>query len=194
MEHAALSPDNSLICAGDQGSVHRILNNDLVQIADIGPQSEYPHFALFSKDNSHLIMNSCHFYFGKTIGVHTNQLNGLKIKPCKKDERYTVIDEQSRIYEGVSTSRYYILGDARGYIIAFDTTGKKIWQHFLGSTVSGMAVSEDESTLYVGCYSGILHKLIIGKVKRDNHTIGTSDLYEEFRLILWKDEEKALRW
>jgi hypothetical protein len=188
MEHAALSPDNSLICAGDQGSVHRILNNDLVQIADIGPQSEYPHFALFSKDNSHLIMNSCHFYWGATIGVHTNQLNSLD------DESYTVIDEQCRIYAGVATSQYYIVGDASGYIRAFDTTGKKVWEHFLGSTVTGMAISEDESTLYVACYSGILHKLIIGKGKRDAHAIGNADLYEEFRLLLWKGEEKVLRW
>lgn len=194
MEHAALSPDNSLICIGDQDSNHRILNDNLVQIADVGPQSEYPHFALFSKDNSQLIINSCHFYWGKTIGIQTNQLNGLKIKPYKKDERYTVIDEQCRVYTGVATSKYYILGDAPGYIRAFDTTGKKVWQHFLGSTVSGMAISEDESTLYVACYSGILHKLIIGKGKRDTHAIGNADLYEEFRLIMWKGEEKPLRW
>jgi hypothetical protein len=194
MEHAALSPDNTLICVGNQHSTHRVLNNELVQIADIGPQSEYPHFALFSKDNSQLIMNSCHLYFGMTIGVETNRINGLQIASYKKNDKCTIFDRESRVYAGVATSEYYILGDAYGYIRAFDKTGKKVWQHYLGSTVSGMAISEDETTLYVGCCSGMLHKLTCGKGVRDNHTISNADLYEEFRLILWKNEEKPLRW
>ncbi len=43
MEHAALSYDNKLIAVGDQGSEHRILNYDGIEIAEIGPQSSYPY-------------------------------------------------------------------------------------------------------------------------------------------------------
>jgi len=93
-----------------------------------------------------------------------------------------------RVYCGTATSDFYILGDAHGYIRAIDHNGKCIWRHFLGSTITGITLSDDEKTLWVGSCSGMLHKLKLGKGLRDNHTIGNGNHYEEFRLILWKDE------
>lgn len=193
MENATLSHNNDFIVLGDQGSDHRVLDNEGREIGTLGPQSSYPHYCLFSKDDEQLITNSCHFYNGITIGVKANLLNGLNIEAYTKSDKYVVIDEEMRVYAGLSTSDHYILGDAYGYIRAMDKQGNKLWRHHLGATISGMAISDDGTTLWVGACSGILHKLKLG-AGQDKHTIGNGDHQEEYRLILWKDEPKPLFW
>jgi hypothetical protein len=194
MEHAALSFDNKFIAVGDQGSEHRILNPDGFEIAEIGPQSSYPHYALFSKDGEQVVLNSCHFYNGITVGISTSQIHGLKIEAYTEDERCKIIDDDCRVYAAVATSSYYILGDAGGSIKAFNKEGKKVWRYFLGSTITGMTISEDEKTLWVASCTGIIHKLKLNAGQRDNHTIGNGNHYEEFRVIFWKSEKQPLIW
>lgn len=194
MENATLSNNNQFIIVGDQCCDHRILDKDGNKLGFIGPQSSYAHFCLFSKNDEQLITNSCHFYNGITIGVEINKLEGAEIEAYEQSEDYNTIDEEMRVYVGLATTEYYILGDAYGYIKAIDKSGKKIWSHFLGSTISGITISEDEKTLWIGSSSGILHKLQLEKGKRDKHTIGNSNHYEEFRLLIWKDEPEILKW
>lgn len=194
MENAALSNDNAFIIVGDQASDHRILTADGHQVGSVGPQSSYPHFCLFSKDDQQLITNSCHFYNGVTVGVASDQLAGLHIEAYEESSLYQVVDEEMRVYTGVAAGGYYILGDAYGYIRALDQSGNQLWRYFLGSTISGITISEDKKTLWVGSYSGMLHKLKLGAGHRDNHTIGNGNHYEAFRLLFWKNEEMVLRW
>nr|WP_315026295.1 hypothetical protein [uncultured Chryseobacterium sp.] len=194
MENAALSNDNSYIAVGDQGYDHRILDAEGNTLGAIGPQSSYPHFCLFAKDDSQLITNSCHFYNGTTIGINADQYVGADIEAYTESDDFSLIDEEIRVYAGVATKDYYILGDAHGYIKAFDKKGNRLWKHFLGSTISGMTISDDEQTLWVGAHSGILHKLKLGKGLRDTHTIGDSKHYEEFRLLIWKEESQIWKW
>lgn len=182
MEHGALSPDNNLISFGEQDSGHRVGGNK--GIVDIQPASEYPHYTLFSKDGSQVLLNSCHMYSGATIIVPTNN---LKQQP-------KTINEEDRIYAGVATEAGYIWGNANGYIISYDYEGNRLWQYYIGGTISGMAVSEDESTLYVGTYAGGLHQLKLNIGHRDNHTIGTGQHYEECRWLFWKNESGPLKW
>lgn len=193
MENATISNDNTFIVVGDQSSNHRILNQNGVQIGEIGPQSSYPHFCLFSKDDQQLLTNSCHFYNGISIGVATNAITNIKIEAWEESDSYTVIDDGMRVYVGTTTKDFYILGDAYGYIKAFNKEGKCIWRHFVGSTISGLTISDDEQTLWVGSYTGMLHKLKIGKGHRDTHTIGNGNHYEEFRMLFWK-EEPIMKW
>jgi hypothetical protein len=193
MENATLSHDNNYIVVGDQCCEHRILDHNGVEIADVELQSSYPHFCLFSKDDQQLISNSCHFYNGVTLGIATSDLENGTVNTNVDYDPYTLIDDGMRVYCGVATSQYYILGDAYGYIKAIDTMGKCIWKQFLGSTISGMTVSDDEDVLWVGSSSGMLHKLILNKGLRDKHTIGTAKHYEEFRLVIWK-EEPIMKW
>ncbi|WP_196889471.1 hypothetical protein [Aureivirga sp. CE67] len=192
MENATISNDNKFIVVGDQCADHRILNENGDQIGEIGPQSSYPHFCLFSSDDKQLITNSCHFYNGMTIGVSTENIDGLKVEAYEESDNYTIIDEDMRVYVGLTTKDLYILGDAYGYIKAFNQQGECIWRHFLGSTISGITISDDEKTLWVGSCTGMVHKLKLGKGLRDNHTIGNGNHYEDFRLILWKDEPKLI--
>ncbi|MEN7547579.1 hypothetical protein AAG747_06660 [Rapidithrix thailandica] len=195
MEHAAISPSGNFFCLGHQSSDHLVYNRQLELIAELPPESSYPHFALFAKDESQLIMNACHFYNGATYGVSTKDLPDFRTAEWpSEEERFQTIDEACRVYAGVATKDYYILGDAYGYIRAFDKKGNNLWRYFLGSTISGMALSPDENTLAVGTYAGILHKLKLNKGHRDTHTIGNGKHYEEFRLLMWKEENQALFW
>lgn len=194
MENAVLSFDNKYIVVGDQCYDHAILNEEGDKVGSVGPQSSYPHYCLFSKDDEQLITNSCHFYNGVTIGVDTKKLNGLEIEAYEESDDYVYIDENMRVYAGVAKGDYYILGDAYGYIKGINKEGKVLWKHFLGSTIDGMTLSDDEQTLWVGTYAGILHKLKFGKGVRDTHTIGDADLYEEFRLLIWKNEPQIWKW
>lgn len=194
MENATLSNDNKYIVVGDQCYDHRILDSNGNTLGSIGPQSSYPHFCLFSKEDNQLITNSCHFYNGITIGINSDKFIGVEIEAYTESEDYKIIDEEMRVYVGLATRNYYILGDAYGNIKAIDNNGKKVWRHFLGSTISGMTISDDEETLWVGSSSGILHKLILGKGHRDKHTIGNGNHYEEFRLLIWKNETQIWKW
>jgi hypothetical protein len=194
MEHAALSHDNTFIALGDQSSAHRILNRHGHEIAAIAPQSTYPHYALFSKNGQQVVLNSCHFYNGITISVPTTDIHGLRTNAFTEDYRHTVINKHDRIYTAIATSKYYIFGDAGGYIKAFDEAGKNIWRYFLGDTIISMTISEDENTLWVASSSGIIHKLMLDAGQRDNHIIGNGNHYEEFRVIFWKNEQEPLVW
>ncbi|MCQ9634778.1 hypothetical protein MP477_07390 [Chryseobacterium sp. WG23] len=194
MENAALSHDNTYIAVGDQGYDHRILDAEGNTLGSIGPQSSYPHFCLFAKDDSQLITNSCHFYNGITIGINSDQYVGADIEAYTESDDFTFIDEEMRIYAGVAVNDHYILGDAYGYIKAFDKNGNQLWRYFLGSTISGMTISDNEETLWVAAHSGILHKLRLNKGQRDTHTIGNGKHYEEFRLLIWKDEPQIWKW
>ena len=194
MENATLSNDNSYIVVGDQCYDHRILDANGNTLGSIGPQSSYPHFSLFSKDDSQLITNSCHFYNGLTIGIDSDRFIGVRIEEYSESDDYKIIDEEMRVYVGLATRDYYILGDAYGNIRAIDKNGKKIWRHFLGSTISGMTISDDEQSLWIGTSGGILHKLRLGKGHRDKHTIGNGNHYEDFRLLIWKNEPQIWKW
>ncbi len=193
MENAVIADDNSFIVTADQASDFRVLDAKGEQIGVIGPQSSYPHFCLFSKDNRQLLTNSCHFYNGISIGVATGELDGMLIPAYQEEGDFTLLDDQMRVYAGVATSGAYILGDAYGYIRAIDLEGNTIWKHHLGSTISGMTISADEQTLWVGSYSGMLHKLKLG-AGQDAHTVGNGNHKEQFRIIFWKSEAKPLFW
>lgn len=193
MENGTLSNDNKFVIVGDQCSDHRVLDSNGKQIGEIGPQSEYSHFCIFSEDDSQLITNSCHFYGGMTIGVNSNKLNGIAIEAWEESSEYVKIDEGMRVYCGIAYNETYILGDAYGYIKAINKDGNLIWRHFLGSTIGGIAISDDKDTLWVASCTGMIHKLRLGKGHRDNHTIGNGNHYEDFRLIVWKDEP-IMKW
>ena len=69
MEHGAVSRDGRFVAVGCQDSSHLVYDDQLELIGDIGNQSEYPHYAVFSADQSMIAFNSCHFYNGITVGV-----------------------------------------------------------------------------------------------------------------------------
>lgn len=189
MAHADLSHDNRYIAIGEQCSNHCILSADGELLNEFYPESSYPHFSLFASDDKQVIFNSCHFYNGVTGAISVEEF-----EENKEDYAIEVIDEEMRVYTGVSVEDYYILGDAYGYIRAVNKQGELLWRHFLGGNMASMEISDDGKTLWVGNYAGFLYRLSLDKGQRDSHTIGTSNHYEDFRLLIFKDEEQIWRW
>lgn len=195
MEHGAISPDGKLIAVGHQDSLHYLFDARTYNIVgEIGNLSEYPHYAAFSKDGSLVAFNSCHFYSGKTVGVPTKLLPGLKTKPYKLDDRLRLLQKGARVYAAVSRKDEFIIGDANGYLRAFDFQGTFRWQHFIGSSVGDMDISPDGKRLIVSTYAGFLSILDLDTGEADPFVIGTATHKERRRWLFWKNEPKPLIW
>ncbi|NIF28447.1 hypothetical protein F3J44_18945 [Pantoea sp. Tr-811] len=193
MEHGAVSPDGRLIVLGEQSSRHLVLNEQLELIAEIGPGSEYPHFALFNTTGEQLIVNACHFYNGGTLGVRVADLPGLDTDYYSEDPRTPLLEDGARVYAGVAVAGGYIVGDAYGYLRAFGEDGEVRWQHFLGSTISAMDISADGHTLVAASHAGFISVIAL-EAGRPQWQIGTGDHCEVRRWLFWKGWDKALLW
>ena len=195
MDHGNVSPDGKWIATGDQDSTHEIFDaNTLEKVADIGPHSEYPHFALFSADSQQVALNACHFYNGVTIGVATADLPGLETEHYDEDEKIRELEHGMRVYCGTAVGDRYIVGDAYGYVRCIDTAGKLIWQWFVGSSITDLSLSPDGEFLAIASHSGMLHLIHLEAGGRCPHQIGTGNHRELFRWVFWKGEEGPLRW
>jgi hypothetical protein len=195
MEHGAISPDGRWIAAGHQSSMHYIFEAQSFAVAgEIGHSSEYPHHAVFSADGSVVALNSCHFYNGKTLGVPTRLLPGLKTEPYKPDRRVIALEYGSRVYAAVARGDEFIVGDANGYLRAFDVKGNFRWQHFIGSTVGDIDLSRDGRRLVVTTYAGFLCILDLDTGRADPFAIGTATHRETRRWLFWKAEPNPLVW
>ncbi|MGC4042350.1 MAG: hypothetical protein QM758_00920 [Armatimonas sp.] len=138
--------------------------------------------------------NSCHFYNGETISVPVATLEGLKTAPYKDDERILPCSGGERIYAAATRSGEFIVGDAYGYVRAYGHDGKLTWQHFLGSTITGMDISANGKTLAVASYAGIVALIDLDTEAADPFQIGTATHRERFRWLFWKGEESPLLW
>ena len=194
MEHGAVSRDGRFVAVGCQDSSHLVYDDQLELIGDIGNQSEYPHYAVFSADQSMVAFNSCHFYNGITVGVPLRLLPGLKTDAYEEDKRTPVLENGARVYAGVSRGNEFIVGDASGYVRAFDQQGNRRWEQFIGSSVGDIDVSPDGKTLVVSTYAGFISILSLDTGESAAHQIGTGGHREERRWIFWKNEAKPLIW
>ncbi|MBC2582562.1 hypothetical protein [Clostridium sp. DJ247] len=190
MVHGAVSPDGKYIAIGDQDSNHIILDSNYDEIANIVPESSYPHYALFSKDGKNIIFNSCHFYNGITTQFSLDDVEDED----ELENNAIEIDDFCRVYAAVSRDDEYILGDANGYIRAYSFKGEFRWQFYLGSTISGMDISADGKKLLIGTYAGMLHLLELDAQTGSVYSIGTANILEKKRWIIWKGEDKILQW
>jgi len=194
MEHAAISPTGRFIAVGSQSSTHLVFDANLDIVADVGPMSEYPHYAIFSADESMLAVNSCHFYNGITLGVRTELLPGLTSERWEKDERIPILDENARVYAGVSRNDEFIIGDAGGYVRAFDFDGNFRWQVFIGSSIGSIDITPDLKTLVVSTYAGFISFIELDAGSKPDFQIGVGDHREAYRWIFWKNERAPLIW
>lgn len=198
MAHASISPDGKLICVGDQCSMHRILDAEGIEVASIGMASSYPHHAVFCHDGELIAVNSCHFYNGGTIVVPVDAVRGLETEeflgfedlpaPCR------LLDSDMRVYASDVLPGQFLLGDASGYVRAVTEGGEYAWQHFVGSSISGIAASPSRSVLAIGSSSGILHIVDLHQAEPDSFQIGTAAHVERRRWLFWRDQDSPLRW
>lgn len=190
MVHGAVSPDNRWVAYGGQCSEHLLLDTREGDVYAFEPASSYPHYCSFSPDSQEVWFNACHFYNGATIKVDIASLEQGK---ASEQDDHPIMDEDMRVYGAASLSDGQILGDAYGYLRKINKNGQEIWRYFVGSTISGIAVSSDEGTLAVGTYGGMLHILDLRSESEDVYRIGTAAIKETNRWIVWKDSV-PLRW
>ena len=195
MEHAALSPDNRLIACGHQSDRHRVFDADTYEcVAEIGHMSEYPHYAQFSRSGDMLALNSCHFYNGITLGVATSLVRGLDTASYEQDKRFIELEGGARVYAAVSRGDEFIVGDASGYLRAFDTKGNFRWQMFIGSSVGDIDLDATGKRLVVSTYAGFVSMVDLDTGERPIFQIGTADHAERRRFLIWKNERKPIIW
>ena len=194
MEHGAISPDGSLIAVGAQDGHHMVFDASLHLIAEIGPHSEYPHYALFSADGKTAAFNACHFYNGATVAIATAKLPGFESDFYEEAKGLKVIESQSRVYAGVSRKDEFIFGDAYGYLRAVGHDGTYRWQHFIGSTLSGLDLSDDGRTLVASTFAGFISIIELDAGRQQPYQIGNGNHFEHRRWLFWKEEQTPLAW
>ncbi len=196
MVHACVSPNEDLILAGIQDGRHRVFKADTCErIGVVGPHGEYPHHAGFSRDGRLAYFNACHFYNGATIGVPAEQLEGFDSDYYEEHPSITMLHEGARGYASVARGDEIILGDAYGYLYAVSAAGQLRWKHFVGSTISALALSRDETLLMVATFAGCIVQLALDSSEPAPERIGTSAHKEIRRWIFWKNEaQQPLIW
>ena len=194
MEHGAVSRSGELVAVGSQDGSHLVLDKDLRVAAEVGPMSEYPHYAIFSADDSVIALNSCHFYNGITRALRTSQLPGVVVPAYEEDERCPVLEDSARVYAGVSRDDEFIVGDAGGYVRAFSVEGEFRWEVFIGSSVGDIDISPDKKTLVVSTYAGFVSVIDLDVGTQPNYQIGVGGHSERYRWVFWRNEKGPLRW
>ena len=194
MEHGAVSNNGSYIAVGHQDSKHLVYDANLNPVASIGNMSSYPHFAIFSEDDSVIAFNSCHFYNGETIGILTDNMEGLDTESYVKDSSMITLQEGARVYAGVSRNNEFIVGDAYGYLRCFTTAGEYRWQHFIGSSISAIDVSHDGRSLVAATAAGYISIIQLDAGEQHPYQIGDGNHLESRRWLFWRDEPKPLIW
>jgi hypothetical protein len=197
MEHGEVSPDGCWIAAGGQDSKHLIFDAQLQLQGNIGHASEYPHYALFSSDSQMAIFNSCHFYNGETIAVQMRDLP-LTTNAYDEHEKTPTLESGARVYAAVHRTTehggQFIIGDASGYLRAFDHAGQSLWQHHLGSSFSAIDVSTDGKTLYAATYAGFISIMTLDAGHQRPCQIGNGNHFEQRRWLFWKKQPQPLIW
>lgn len=191
MPHGAVSNDGKWIAFGSQSSDHHLYDVTTGQTHSFYPNSSYPHYSVFSKDQQHIWYNACHFYNGDTIAVSLDQVEAGEIG---KDHEWPIMNEEARVYAAVALEEGIIIGDAYGYLRLINAQGEEIWRHFVGSTITSLAVTADEQRLAVGTYGGMLHYLDLHASCRSEYEIGTGTVREVKRIVAWKNQDRPLWW
>jgi hypothetical protein len=195
MVHGAVCPNDRFIACGQQDGRHRIFDAATLRpIGEVGPHGEYPHQAAFSADGGHAILNACHFYNGGTVSVVADALPGFDTEFYAEHPALTLIEDGARVYASAVRGDEVFLGDAYGYVRAVSMNGEQRWKHFIGSTISAMALSADGTALFVATYAGFLSMLRMDADERAPEQIGTSPHREFRRWLFWKRQPAPLAW
>lgn len=196
MEHAAISADGHWIAVGSQFSLHEVYDAELRLVAKMGPPCDYPHFAMFNSRSDMAIFNACHFYQGITFGVTVENLQGLQtgFGEYVDDTRTPILQSGARVYAGVHRKDEFIIGDARGYLKAFSETGEVRWQHYIGTTISAIDISNDGKFLVVSTFAGIVCFIELDAGRTEAWQIGTGNHLELRRWLFLKDIDRPMMW
>jgi hypothetical protein len=110
------------------------------------------------------------------------------------DKDLLVLNSRSSAYASAWRPGEYILGDAQGFLRAFDRAGATRWHHFIGSSLGALDISPDGRRLLASSAAGFLVILDLDTGETDPYAIGTSRHRERRRWVFWKNEKRPLAW
>ena len=210
MTHVALSRDGNRLAWGHQDSTHQLAEigpgGVVSRYADVGPLTEYPHFAAFSDSGDHVALNSCHFYSGATRAFAWAGNRDAKIKAYSDDPSAPVIDEHLRVYAGcwVPIELPSTDGSARldgGFalagagvlrVVGLDGTAASVVG--IGSSAGGVDYCPETGRLAVASHSGVLHVFDPAVEELPGRVDGVRALREVTRWLLWSHLPRPVRW
>lgn len=192
MAHIDLSKDQTRIAFGHQESSHHVVDLDGKPVAELDPASSYPHCAIFNDHTGQVAFNACHFYHGATLGLDVGAFDATK-SLSHGDPGVTVLNEADRVYAGVAYRNGYIWGQAHGYIRHVDGKGAEVWHHFIGGTITSLALNADQTLLAVATHAGFAAVIDLTTRGRYEHTISTAGFQEPVRYVAM-DGGKIVRW
>jgi hypothetical protein len=170
MVHVAMSGDGRFLACGSQREGHHLFTIDpdgrTSFWAKLGPASEYPHNACFSRDGTRVAFNACQFYSGATIAADTHAIKGAVTEPYEEDARAPVINRYLRVYASTWLPESALPDGKAAFALAglsFLTivthSGEVLHELMFGSSASGIDYCPTTKTLVLGSYSGFLHFL-----------------------------------
>jgi hypothetical protein len=214
--HGAVSPDGSLISIGDRLTcAHMIFNDRYDLVGEITALWDVaPCHASFSDDGRSLALSSFMLWSGATVLVPTRRFPGLTIDDDDLDRHWhskatwaemrqglhdfekdlLVLDCKGKVSASAWRPGEFILGDAFGYLWAFDQNGERLWDHFIGDPVDGIDISRDGRRLVASTYAGFVVILDLDTDEVDPYRIGTSTHRELRRWLFWSKEKQPLAW
>lgn len=201
MMHCALSPDGQFIAYGSQCHGHfvdRIVGmGTLRRWAEIGPHSEYPHYACFSDDSAYAAFNACHMYHGATVGVRLAEVEDVQTPAFEEDEHVKLIDDGLRVYAATwlplgKERDGFALGGA-GYLNMVSAEGRLRSANFFGSSACSIDYCPKTGVLAVAAYSGFVHLYDPTQAAEEGKVMGYRPIHERFRWVFWRDRP-PFRW
>lgn len=196
MIHGALSPDGRLMAVGSQRTSHYLYRTeDYRQVGNLSPASSYPKFAQFSADGSVVALHACWMDGGGTYTAQTAPFLTEAVDP-ERSGWDADLEKGFTTFCGCARRDEIIFGDQRGRALAFDSaTGALRWSYSIGSTVTGLDVSQDSKTLLIATYAGIAAFLDLDTgIPNPFEVRPTTTHHERRRWLFWQEEERPLAW
>lgn len=210
MTHVAISRDGGRLAWGHQDSAHRLAEigpgGVVSPYAEVGPLTEYPHFAAFSDDGDHVALSSCHFYSGATRAFAWPGNRDAHIKPYAEDPRAPVVDEHLRVYAGCWLPLGFPSTDGTTHVHGgFALAGAGVLRVVgldgsvasvvgIGTSAGGVDYCPDTGRLAVASHSGVLHVFDPAAEERPGRVDGVRPLRETTRWLLWSHLPRPVRW
>ena len=201
--HAALSPDQGHIVAGDQASRHRIMKHDGALIAAVEPVLGYPSQSTFSADGRLVVLSSRQGSDGRVLQLPVAQVRAdLHFAPASAEPSSsthgslpTPIDRSvAPVTSILAQHDGYWLGGADGFLRRCGSDLTTTGSIFLGGEVRSIDASVDGRTLAVCTTAGIVHRIELSAAAADVFAIGTIEHRESRRWIFWQNEASPLIW
>ncbi|MDA0810434.1 MAG: hypothetical protein O3B68_20770 [Planctomycetota bacterium] len=194
LPHGAISLDGQWITVSHRNGRHLFFDNLFDPVAKISGFNDEPLHAMFTTQSDFIALSGLHYGGGGTFGIKTDRLPALDVHSPEDDERIVLLNDYDRAGCGVYRKDEFIIGNKYGDLIAFDRTGKQLWEHQIGSSVFAIDVSADGQRMAATTIGGVLAIFDLDTGQQDASTVGNSTHRETRRWLFWDGKREPFAW